>query len=246
MRPGENKQTRNLAGRAWRVLALGSGALLAGYGVIAATAWARFGGAHTRRPESVDAMLDRFMPTYDVVERHEVEIDAPAAIVLAAAKTQKLDRLPLVRGIFAMRQLVMGGTERQDLPAELVPQVLALGWRVLDEVPDREIVIGSVTQPWLANVVFEGIAAEAYAAFDTPGYVKIVWSLRADPLGPSRTRFSTETRAVATDAEASRRFRPYWALASPGIWLIRRLSLMPLKQRAEWRFRGGGRRTAAA
>ena len=138
MRPGENKQTRNLAGRAWRVLALGSGALLAGYGVIAATAWARFGGAHTRRPESVDAMLDRFMPTYDVVERHEVEIDAPAAIVLAAAKTQKLNRLPLVRGIFAMRQLVMRGTERQDLPAELVPQVLALGWRVLDEVPDRE------------------------------------------------------------------------------------------------------------
>jgi hypothetical protein len=47
--------------------------------------------------------------------------------------------------------------------------------------------------------------------------------------------FRTETRAVATDVEARRRFRLYWSLASPGIGLIRWLSLRPLKMAAEQR-----------
>jgi len=214
--------------------------VVAGYGAIAATAWVRYGRTAARRPEHADASLDRFMPRYDVVERHQIEIAAPAAVVLAAAQTQELDRLPLVRGIFAMRQLVMGGADAErPLPTQLVPQVLALGWRVLEEVPDREVVIGTVPRPWLANVVFEGVNADAYAGFDAPEYVKIVWSLRADPISASRTRFSTETRAIATDAEARRRFRSYWALASPGIWLIRRLLLAPLKRRAEALHRAG-------
>ena len=229
----------------WRALGLGTGVIIAGYGAVAATAWVRYGRMKRRRPEDDDVRLDRFMPHYDVVERHQIDVAAPAAVVLRAAQTQHLDRLPLVRAIFAMRQFVMGGTDpERPLPKQLVAQVLALGWRVLDEVPDREVVIGAVTRPWEANVVFEGVPAEAYAAFDAPAYVKIVWSLRADPLGPSTTRFSTETRALATDAEARRRLRPYWALAFPGIWLIRRLSLTPLKHRAEWihRARGDGGR----
>jgi hypothetical protein len=72
-----------------------------------------------------------------------------------------------------------------------------------------------------------------FAAFNDPGYVKIVWSLRADPLGSDRSIFRTETRAIATDRDARVRFRRYWAFASPGIWLIRRASLGPLKREAE-------------
>jgi hypothetical protein len=38
---------------------------------------------------------------------------------------------------------------------------------------------------------------------------------------------------MATDAVARSKFRRYWAFVSPGIWLIRRLSLGPLKAAAE-------------
>jgi hypothetical protein len=40
---------------------------------------------------------------------------------------------------------------------------------------------------------------------------------------------------MATDAATRARFRRYWAFASPGIALIRRLSLQPLKCEAERR-----------
>ena len=67
-------------------------------------------------------------------------------------------------------------------------------------------------------MVFRSIPAEAFASFDEPGYVKIAWTLRADPIDAESAVFRTETRAVATDHDARRRFRMYWSLVSPGIW----------------------------
>ena len=113
----------------------------------------------------------------------------------------------------------------------------ALGWDTLADVPDRELVVGAVTQPWEPNVTFHGLPPKEFVAFSQPGFVKIAWTLRADPLDEERSIFRTETRAVATDAAARARFRRYWAFASPGLALIRRLSLQPLKRDAELRAR---------
>jgi hypothetical protein len=97
--------------------------------------------------------------------------------------------------------------------------------------------MGAVTQPWKANVVFRALPPDEFAAFHEPGYVKIVWTLRVDPLGPAESMFRTETRAVCTDPESRARFRRYWSFLSPGIILIRWLSLGPLKVEAERRAR---------
>jgi hypothetical protein len=83
--------------------------------------------------------------------------------------------------------------------------------------------------------VFRPLPPDEFAAFDEPGYVKIVWTLRADPVGPHDSVFRTETRAVTTDAAARRKFRWYWARFSPGIGLIRQLSLGPVRREAERR-----------
>jgi len=92
-----------------------------------------------------------------------------------------------------------------------------------------------VTQPWLPNVVFRGLAPEDFRTFREPGYVKIAWTLRADPVGESDSVFRTETRVMTTDPVARSKFRWYWARFSPGIVLIRRLMLGPLKTEAERR-----------
>jgi hypothetical protein len=113
----------------------------------------------------------------------------------------------------------------------------SIGWGVHAEVPGRELVMGAMTQPWKAHVVFRAIPPEDFAAFDVPGYVKIVWTLRADPVDATHSIFRTETRAIATDAEARRKFRRYWSLLSPGIIVIRWMSLGPLKADAERRAR---------
>jgi hypothetical protein len=83
--------------------------------------------------------------------------------------------------------------------------------------------------------VFRALPPGEFAAFNDPDYVKIVWTLRADPVDAAHSIFRTETRAVATDAEARRKFRRYWSFLSPGIIVIRWMSLGPLKADAEQR-----------
>ena len=161
-------------------------------------------------------------------------IAAPAAVVLGAAKEQDLMRSPLIRAIFKARELALGASPDDKLPpGGLLATMQSLGWRVLAERPGREVVVGAVTRPWEADVVFRGLSPEQFAAYHEPGYVKIAWTLRAEPVGAHRSEFTTETRAVATDPTARARFRTYWAFASPGIAAIRWLTLRPLKREAE-------------
>ena len=148
----------------------------------------------------------------------------PPEVVLAAACEQRMSGAA-GRGSFKARELVLGSTPRQPAGSRgLVAETTALGWVVLREVPGREVIVGAVTKPWEADVTFRGIAPEHFAAFAEPGYVKIVWTLRAHPAGAGRSIFRTETRALATDAGARRKFRWYWALLSPGIIAIRWLA----------------------
>ena len=214
------------------------GGLAAGYASYAAVTWARYG--HPRRGDSEQPTLDRFMGDYEVVERHEIRVAAPAEITFSAACDMELEDSLIIRSIFKARELVMGGIAAEKAqPRGLVEQTKALGWRALAEIPGREIVMGAVTQPWMPNPIFRPVPPDAFAAFQERDYVKIVWNLRADPVGPVESIFTTETRAATTDTAARAKFRVYWSFASPGIWLIRRLTLAPLRQEAERRFRRG-------
>ena len=67
-------------------------------------AWHRLG-----RPPvggATDPLLDRFMPTYDVRERHETRVMAPAPMALDAACAQDLQGSWLLRTIFRGRELL--------------------------------------------------------------------------------------------------------------------------------------------
>lgn len=226
--------------------AAGIGVGLASYGAYAGTTWMRYGRAPKAVGDEADVELDRFMPQYDVVERDQIEVGAPAALTFAAACELDILRSPIVRTIFKGRELLLASTpEEMDRPRELLELAKSLDWGVLAEIPGREIVMGAVTQPWKADVVFRALPAAEFAAFDEPEYVKIAWILRADPLRADASMFRTETRAVATDAVARAKFRRYWSLLSPGIILIRRATLGPVRDEAERRARATGRMSAS-
>jgi hypothetical protein len=206
------------------------------YGGLAAWSWLRFGRAWRRTGDDGDPLLDRFMPDFDIVERHHIRVAAPAAVTLAAACELDLEQSALVRVIFRAREVLLGSrAPHRSLPRGLLPQVKALGWGVLAETQGQEIVMGAVTQPWQADVVFRALPPNEFAAFAEPGFVKIAWTLRADALDPHTSVFRTETRALATDPVSSARFRRYWSLVSPGIRLIRIAMLPLLKSEAERR-----------
>jgi hypothetical protein len=224
--------------KATRLLGYGAAATGTGivaYGVYAAVAWARYGQTRPdRRPR--DELLDRFIPNPEVDEYHQLTVDAPAPITYAVAKAMDLQAPLIVKAIFWLRAvpaMLRGQSSRPQGPRGLLEETLALGFGVLAEIPDREIVVGAYTQPWHQQVTFQPLPPQEFAAFDEPGYVKIVWTLAAESLGPDRSRFVTRTRVVTTDPEARRRFRRYWAPMSAGIILIRYVSLPLVKREAE-------------
>ena len=213
--------------------AAGAGAALGGYAVLVANAWRHYGHPVPPAADEQDDLLERFIPDYDVVERHHVRVEAPAAVTLATAKESNFDS-PLVTAIFRAREIALRAGPPKPIEARgLVNVFTAIGWVILDETPEREIVFGAVTQPWKPDVAFRSIAPEAFRSFSEPGYVKIAFTLRADPVNEHESIFRTETRVVPTDAGARRTFRWYWARFSPGIIVIRYALLRGVKNAAE-------------
>ncbi len=228
--------TRGRARGAWSGLASVVGIAAASYAAYIGLAWLRYGHPAPATPEDADAFLDRFIPEYDVVERHHINVSAPTDVTFAALMKMNLEDSRVIRAIFKVRELLLGAdADKKPRARSLVAATKELGWGVLADVPGHEIVMGAVTQPWKANVVFRGLPPDQFARFNEPDYVKIVWTLRADAVSDTTSVARTETRVVATDAEARRQFRWYWARFSPGIVLIREISLRLVKKEAERR-----------
>jgi hypothetical protein len=219
--------------------AVAGGALAAaGYAALVALNRANYGGGKTSAAAAKDPVLDRFIPLPEVSEHHQIAIAAPASVVMAAAKALELTASPVIRAIFRTRELALGGTpDTRPHPAMLYEQMLSIGWVVLSEEAGHEIVFGAVTQPWVAAPIFRPVPPDQFRDFCEPGYVKIIWTLRAEPVDEKRSIFHTETRVSTTDAYARDRFRKYWSYVAPGVKVIRVAMLRPLRRAAEQRAR---------
>jgi hypothetical protein len=224
------------------VSAFATGAVALGWGAYALVAWLGYGKRGIDRVP--DALLDRFMPIYEVGERHETRVAAPAAVTYDAACAFDLHRSPLVRAIFRGRELLMRARADAVLPTQLLALTLSIGWRRLAEEPGRELVMGAVTRPWEAHVTFRGIAPERFAEFHEPGYAQIAWTISAIPLDARTSLFRTVTRVRTTDPQARCKFRRYWSIYSPGILLIRAEVVRVVRSEAERRYRRCVRRYA--
>jgi hypothetical protein len=205
---------------------------------LVAITWLRYGQVATPAVGERDALLDRFMPVYEVVIRHQALVAAPPDLTLAAAKDHDLFASPVARGIVRTREMVLRvRPDDRVRPRTLLALMQSFGWGVLADDPGREVVFGSITRPWEGNVTFDAVPPADFAAFAKPGYVKIVWSLRVEPAAHSSI-LHVETRVATTDPVSREKFRRYWAFVSPGSILIRRVSLGPIKHEAERRARG--------
>lgn len=213
---------------------LAAGAGLAGAGYVA-NALVRFG--HATRTGG-DPLADRFMAGYEIADRHEIVVVAPADTTLQATRAIDLLGSRTARLLVRARRLIFRQKPRKPngkpaLAHRLVEDMTAAGWRVLAEIPGREIVLGTATKPWAAASGFRPIEPEDFAAFAEPDYVKLVWTLRAEPQPDGTCVLRSETRGLATDVDARRKFRWYWAVFSAGISLSRVVLLRSIKAAAE-------------
>src|SRR5262245_38949258 len=128
-----SKQLASLAAK-WSAMGIGLAAFsYAGY---VTTTFLRFGRPRRGKGSNADAVLDVFMPNYDVVDRHSVRIAAPADIVLTAATEVDIKKCSLTRAIFKGRKFILGSEADNTIrPRALLAEMQSLGWRVLAELP---------------------------------------------------------------------------------------------------------------
>jgi hypothetical protein len=185
----------------------------------------------------MSALIDRFIQRPETRERHATVVAAPADLVFDVARDLDLRSIPAIRAIFWLREKVFRSKPAPRRPQGLVAETLALGWGELALRPQRELVMGAVTQPWQADVVFTAVPSDEFAAYAEPDLVKIAWTLEAEPIDATHTRYASETRVVSTSVWARRKFRRYWRFVGAGIVLIRWLALAAVRREAERRFR---------
>jgi hypothetical protein len=178
--------------------------------------------------------LDRFLPQYDVHERHSIAVDAAPATVLAEVLRMTPRDVPVMVALMAVRLLpeLLRGRRALGLSDRPIVEQMERAGFVRLATTDDELVLGVVGRFWRPSGGRGRISAEGFAHFAEPGWAKAAVNFRAVREG-DHTLLSSETRILATDAAARRRFRCYWRLIYPGSAAIRVAWLRAIRGRAQ-------------
>ena len=183
--------------------------------------------------EPVSSNLDRFAPTYQFHEVHEIEIPRDPASVYKAVKETTAAEIVLFQTLVAIRRLGRPGPESILNPTAgkpLLDVATGSGFQWLTAEPGREVVVGTLVA---APAGGHGPKTpEEFASLSAPGYAKAALNFRIDEIHPGVCRLRTETRVLATGPAATRRFAAYWRVIYPGSSLIRHMWLRAIRARA--------------
>jgi hypothetical protein len=182
--------------------------------------------------------LDDVLPMADHVTRQARVIEAPPSVVWDELHRLKLASLPVtltLGGVRALPGLLTGkwhgALDQTFLDVVPVP--------VLSSEPEAAVVFGGVLRPWKLTGGEQPPALDAadLREWTEPGWVKAAMEFRLTPTRGG-TELSSETRVVATDAGARRRFALYWKVVGPGSSATRWEVLTAVALKAEARSRG--------
>lgn len=188
-------------------------------------------------------LIDDYLPTFDVTERHRIRIRASMLTTYSAIKTSDLAESTISRFLLFVRAvpgaLVHGVKGLRALAARHhEPVTLSSfekgGFRILAERSPEEIVIGLEGRFWTPSGALCTPGAEAFLNRTAqPGTARAVWNFSVRDLGGGVTELATETRVLCADHSTRIRFLPYWAVIRLGSGLIRRMMLVAIRRTAE-------------
>lgn len=191
-----------------------------------------FAAAHACEYRRV--LIDDLMPRFDFIERHEIDVEAPASVAYRAARSFDMVRSAVVLALMAVRGIphLLSG-KFQPARHLTIETLLENGFSLIREEPGVEIVIGVVGKFWRPDSGVLRITGDQFIDFDEAGYAKALWNFRVDPDGSGRSKVTTETRIACTDGSSRRKFGAYWMVVGPFSALIRRLMLRQIRRAAE-------------
>jgi hypothetical protein len=186
--------------------------------------------------------LDRFLPTYHFNEVHSIEVQASASTLFRAIKEMTPSELsPVFRLLFQIRALPARLAGKSDQGFGFVPSKPLLGqlegnFIFLADIPDREIVFGTIGQPWklTGDQPVRLTEPQEFVQFERPDYAKVAANFCvSEGSRDGRFKVSTESRIYIADPATRKKFARYWFIIYLGSSYIRTLMLQAIKRRAE-------------
>jgi hypothetical protein len=193
-------------------------------------------------PLNGSALLDSWMPSYDVSARYAISVAAPPSQVYAALMATDFSRPWVVRGLMGLRlfpallRSPVGTWRRLNRPKGTdrgsLSNLEGSDFILLAQAPPREIVVGTTGRFWSLTAEFIRIPPERFREPLPAGVAQAGWNFEITET-PKGAELATETRVRCADPETSRRFRRYWRLVAPGSGLIRHAILSQVRRESE-------------
>src|SRR6266568_2153100 len=198
------------------------------------------GAPDEARVEQPELLIDQFLPRYDLAIVHAEVFRAPPDASYRTARSVDLLRVSIIRALLDLRtvpqRLADRLSGRQPAASANAPTLTfrladmvspPINWRLLAEKPGVEMVLGQIGRPWQPTEMGSGpeVAPAEFAAFEEPGFAKIVLSLQVQPYGAAASILTLETRVAVTDPVSLKRFQRYWAVIGPFSHLVRWMAL---------------------
>ena len=178
-------------------------------------------------------LLDQYLPAYDFVEQHAIDIAASADQVMAAAAAYRPEHDAFFRLAIRLRELPNRLVNRIGQQNTSPAPFSFDNFTLLERRGNEEMVYGLAGKFWQLDYGQAPLKdAEAFVTYRTPGAARLAlaYSVQVQPNGVARLR--TETRVQCLGDEALRKFRPYWYLIRPVSGQIRMRMLKTIRHTA--------------
>lgn len=177
-------------------------------------------------------LLESWLPDFDFVEQHAIMIRSDPSLVYETVRDLDFRDVPVIRALFALRSLP-GLLQRPAKKLGMTLQDLEKsGFRILDEKPAEELVIGVIGKFWKPSGQIVSFQADRFRSFQESGFAKGAWNFRVDQ-AEDGCRLSTETRVRCLGEDARRQFGRYWFFIGPFSGLIRTAMLKAIRKKVE-------------
>jgi hypothetical protein len=182
-------------------------------------------------------LIDRVLPHFHSVERHEITAVATPDELWSALETADLGRAWPIRVLTGLRAIpaFLAGKKLRPQVSDDAPRRVTLrdlgkrGFHPMAEEPGREIVFGIEGRFWVPVPDYCPGDLQRFAAPLPPGVARAAWNFLVEPVDERRSRLVTITRIECADRSTLMKFRAYWLFVRPFSGLIRIMMLRAVR-----------------
>lgn len=171
-------------------------------------------------------LQDKYLPEFDFVSSHGIIVKAPADKIYPTVRDLKFKNPALSYWLMKLR----GMSPPKYFSIEHLKDSRFV---VLEEIPDKEIIIGLIGQPWTPSGNLQIFQSQNFITFNDPSYIKASWIFELIAVTSTTTELRTETRIACHATKVKRRFGTYWFFIKPFSGLIRKAMLSAIKSEME-------------